>query len=236
MTIAFEERTSDSPFVETITQGWTLSAGTATRPAETRWHMVFSRRGGQIHPLMVGPWAHSGAVTYDAGAELLWIRFRIGVYMPRHLTRRMLNTELALPSTGPRAFWLFDQSWEIPTFENADTFVAWLADAGELASDPIVARSLQEAQSPVPERTLRHRFLQTTGLTQRHIRQVERAQQAAAMLRMGASILDTMCALDYYDQPHLTRSLKAFVGFTPGALAAQHRTAQQENCPASAAG
>ena len=40
-------------------------------------------------------------------------------------------------------------------------------------------------------RTLRHRFLRATGLTQSHIRQFERAQQAAAFLRQGVSILDS---------------------------------------------
>ena len=67
-------------------------------------------------------------------------------------------------------------------------------------------------------RTLRHRFLRATGLTHCHIRQFERAQQAATLLRQGTSILDTVYALGYFDQPHLTRSLKQFVGHTPAQI------------------
>jgi len=152
MTIIFEEKPSDSPFVETITRGWTLRAGTVTRPAETRWHLVFSRREGRMYPLVVGPWAHSGAVAYEAEAEILWIRFRIGTYMPHHLTRRMLDTELTLPSAGRHTFWLFHQTWQTPVFENADTFVAWLGKAGALASDPLIASTLNDEHPAVSER------------------------------------------------------------------------------------
>jgi methylphosphotriester-DNA--protein-cysteine methyltransferase len=47
---------------------------------------------------------------------------------------------------------------------------------------------------------------------------MQRAHQAAALLRQGVSILDTTDALGYFDQPHLTRSLKQFVGHTPAQL------------------
>ncbi len=67
-------------------------------------------------------------------------------------------------------------------------------------------------------RTVRHRFLRTTGVTHSHIFQVERAQRAAALLRQGVSIPDTVYEVGYFDQPHLTRSLKQWVGHTPAQL------------------
>jgi methylphosphotriester-DNA--protein-cysteine methyltransferase len=67
-------------------------------------------------------------------------------------------------------------------------------------------------------RTVRHRFLRATGLTQSHIRQFERAQRAEALLKQGVSILDTVHELGYFDQPHLTRSLKQFIGYTPAQI------------------
>jgi methylphosphotriester-DNA--protein-cysteine methyltransferase len=67
-------------------------------------------------------------------------------------------------------------------------------------------------------RTVRHRFLRATGLTQLHIYQAERARRAEALLRQGVSILDTVFEAGYYDQPHLTRSLKRFIGHTPAQL------------------
>jgi methylphosphotriester-DNA--protein-cysteine methyltransferase len=68
-------------------------------------------------------------------------------------------------------------------------------------------------------RTLRHRFLQATGLTQSRVRQAERARRAIELLEQGVSILDAVFEAGYYDQPHLTRSLQRFVGYTPGQIA-----------------
>ena len=84
--------------------------------------------------------------------------------------------------------------------------------------DPLVNAVLQDQPQAISERTVRHRFLQATGLTQSHIRQNERAQQAAALLRKGVPILDTVYEAGYFDQPHLTRALKQWVGYTPGQL------------------
>jgi AraC-like DNA-binding protein len=70
----------------------------------------------------------------------------------------------------------------------------------------------------MPSRTVRHRFLRATGLNASRIRQVKRAQHAQALLRQGVSILDTVDEAGYFDQPHLTRSLKQFIGYTPAQI------------------
>ena len=220
MTIAFEERKSDSPYVQTVTRGRTLSDGAPTRPAEIHWHMVFSRRQGRMVPLLVGPWTASGLTQYEADADLLWIRLKLGAYMPHLPTRTFRNSETALPDASSRAFWLHGSAWEFPDFENADTFIDHLMRDGALAFDPVVSAALRDQPPEMSARTMRHRFLHVTGHSQAHIRQYERAQQAAALLAQGASILDTIHEAGYYDQPHLTRSLKQFAGYTP----AQYQT------------
>ncbi len=48
MSIIYEERSSDSPYVETITRGRTVSDGSPIRPAESRWHMVLRRLNGNV--------------------------------------------------------------------------------------------------------------------------------------------------------------------------------------------
>ena len=84
--------------------------------------------------------------------------------------------------------------------------------------DPVVKAVLQGHPPEMSSRTVRHRFLRTTGLTQSYIRQVERAQRAVAFLQQSVSILDTVYELGYYDQPHLTRSLKQWIGYTPAQI------------------
>ena len=49
-------------------------------------------------------------------------------------------------------------------------------------------------------------------------RQIERARYATNLLRDGASILDTVHEAGYFDQAHLTRSLKVLIGETPASV------------------
>ncbi len=93
MSIVYETRSSDSPYIETVTRGRTVSAATSIRPAESHWHMVFVRQHGDARPLLVGPWSGSGAVSWTEDAEILWIRFELGTFMPRLPVGRFLDTE-----------------------------------------------------------------------------------------------------------------------------------------------
>jgi len=87
-----------------------------------------------------------------------------------------------------------------------------------LLSDPIVDAVLQDHATDMSLRSVRRRFVLATGLTQSAIRQIERARQAAALLQQGVSILDTVYQAGYADQPHMTRSLKRFIGQTPAQI------------------
>ncbi len=210
-----EARASDSPLVDAVMYGCTVGSGSTIRPAETHWHLVLARYEGSVRLLVVGPWTQSGRLAYAEGAELLWIRFQLGAFFSHLPTRDFVNSETPLPAASGGSFWLKGAAWQFPTYENADTFVARLVREEILVTDPIVNAALQDQVPEVSPRTVRHRFLRATGQTQSHIRQFERAQQAAALLRQGTSILDTVYEAGYYDQPHMTRALKRFIGYTP---------------------
>jgi hypothetical protein len=213
------ERLSDSPFIEKIETGITAIDGSTIRPAENHWHMVFVRFMGKVHSYVVGPLTTSGVVDFTAGAEVLWIKFRLGSYMPHFPARDFLNIETILPGSNSTTFWMKGSEWELPSYENVETFINRLARSDMLLRDPMIDDVLKDTPAEdIASRTVRHRFLRATGLTQTRIRQVQRAQQAAAMLRGGTSILDTVDELGYFDQPHLTRALKQWVGYTPAQL------------------
>jgi AraC-like DNA-binding protein len=218
MTIISEVRLSDSPYIETVTRGWTASDGSPIRPAEVHWHMVLARHSDETRLLVVGPWTAAGATFYTEGAELLWLKFKLGAFMPHLPTKGLLDSETILPGAASQSFWLKGSARQFPDYENVETFINRLVREEILVRDPIISAVLQDQPQEMSPRTVRHRFLQATGLTQNHIRQFERAQQAAALLREGVSILDTVEAAGYYDQPHLTRSLKQFIGYTPAQL------------------
>ncbi|MGE5251389.1 MAG: helix-turn-helix domain-containing protein [Bacteroidota bacterium] len=218
MSIIYEERPSDSPYIETITRGRTASDGATIRPAEVHWHMVFSRHNGRLYPLVVGPLTTAGVASWGEGAEILWIKFKLGTFMPHLLPRGYLDVETVLPGAASQSFWLKGSAWQFPNYENVETFVDRLVREDVLVSDPIVNAALQGHLGGTPSRTLRQRFLRATGLAQSHIRQFERAQRAEALLKQGVPILDTVFELGYYDQSHLTRSLKRWIGHTPAQI------------------
>jgi AraC-like DNA-binding protein len=215
MSLIYEERSSDSPYIDTIMRGQTTGSGATIRPAASSWHMVFVRHTSGALPLIVGPWTSAGIASWEAGAEILWVRFKLGVFMPHQSPRDFLNQEVRLPNVSSKSFWLKDSAWQYPDYENAETFISRLVREELLAYDPVVCAALQGQEPDMSSRTVRHRFLRATGLTRSHIRQVERAQQAAGLLQQGVSIPDTVYELGYFDQPHLTRALKQFVGQTP---------------------
>jgi len=219
--MVFEEKSSDSPYIDTIMHGCTMAEGSSVRPAETHWHLVFVRVNGMAMPLVVGSLTDSGIARWGEGAEILWIRFKAGTYIPHLPAKNLLNKEMRLPEAASREkFWLKGSAWQMPTYENVDTFVDRLVRDELLVRDPVVEAVLQgEFLDDVAPRTVRHRFLHTTGLTQGLIHQIERAKYASTLLDQGVSILDTVYMAGYFDQPHLTRSLKRFIGKTP----AQHQ-------------
>jgi AraC-like DNA-binding protein len=218
MSLISEERSSDSPYIESVTRGWTMSEGTTIRPAEIHWHMVFVKHWGGMLPLVVGPLTSSGVASWGEGGEILWIKFKLGVFMPHLPARDYIDEEQTLPDASSERFWLKGAARQVPNFENVETFIERLVREEDLVRDPVVDAALQDQPLDMSARTVRHRFLQATGQTQGHIRQYERAIKAASLLRHGVSILDTVFEAGYFDQPHLTRSLKQFVGHTPAQI------------------
>jgi len=176
------------------------------------------KHSGGTLPLVVGPLTSSGTASWGEGGEILWIKFKLGVFMPHLPTKNYLDGEQTLPDASSEHFWWKGAARQFPNYENVETFIERLAREDELVRDPVVNAALQDQAVEMSARTLRHRFLQATGQTQSHIRQYERAIKAASLLRHGVSILDTVFEAGYFDQPHLTRSLKQFVGHTPAQI------------------
>ena len=218
MSFIYEEIGSDSPFVETIAHGYSVGEGTTVRPAESHWHMVFSKFQGRVNTFMVGPLTSAGVVPFTEGAEILWLKFKHGAFMPHLPLGNFLDQEASLPEASSNSFWLNGSAWQFPDFENVDTFLNRLARRDILTFDPLVSAVLQKQPHDYSLRTVRHRFLRATGLSRNQILQIERAQRAAALLEQGLPILDTVSETGYFDQPHLTRALKLWVGHTPSQL------------------
>src|SRR5215204_3146205 len=217
--IVFEDRLSDSPFIERVWRSRSERSGTFRSVAASTFEMVVSRHGGRTFFTLRGPETRATLAELPADGEWLAIRFKVGTFVPKltpdNLTDRR---DVTLPEATRHSFWLNGSAWHYPDFENAETFVSRLVRKGILVRDRVVDAVLAGGAEALPPRTLQRHFLRATGLTFGAVRQIERARHATILLREDMPILDVVQQAGYYDQAHLTRSLRHRIGQTPTAI------------------
>lgn len=214
-----EERLSDSTWVETIWRSWSDDAGPFISIADNRYTMVFTKIGNKTTVTVRGPETMATSAVSRGEAQFLGIRFNPGVFLaPFPAPRVMDRRDLTLPGKCGGEFGLQGTSWEIPTFDNADTFVCRLVREEVLVCDPIVQALLTGDNVGLSSRQVQRRFKGSTGLTQTAMAEIDRARLATRLLVKGDPIADVAYHSGYFDQAHLTRSLKRFVGLTPGEI------------------
>ncbi|HEX2907049.1 MAG TPA: hypothetical protein VHO69_09330, partial [Phototrophicaceae bacterium] len=153
MSLIYVERPSDSPYIETITTGQMVGNGSTIRPAEVHWHLVIVNYRGHTQPIITGPLTTSGVVTFTAGAEILWIKFKLGTFMPHLPMRKTLDAETHLPTATNQSFWLQGSAWQFPDYDNVETFIARLVRDEVLVCDPVVTAALNDQPPAIPART-----------------------------------------------------------------------------------
>ena len=225
MSAIFEGRRSDSPYVDMVWRGRVEQDYSPVCPADVRWNLLFLKQNGKLKVTVEGATTRFVPKDQIEGSEFLVIKFSLGTYMPHLPAVKIRDANAILPEAASSRFWLNNMVWQFPDFDNVETFVDRLVREGVVIQDPVVSAALQDRPLDVSPRTVRRRFIHTTGLTPVSIRQIERAQQAAALLEGGESILDAVYEAGYADQPHLTRSVKRFIGQTPAQIAGMNAPA-----------
>lgn len=215
----FDERPSDSPYVDVV---WRTNSegigGEFISIGETRWGMVITRENGNTTITIMGAETQASIAPIPKNADFMGVVFKHGVLMPHLTPLQLVDNHVQLPSATGTSFWLGSASWQIPTFDNVDVFVNRLVREGILGRDPLVQAVLNGDIPKLSARSVQRRFLRATGISYGTLYQIERAKEAMDALVRGESILDTVEKLGYADQPHLTRSLKRFMGQTPAQL------------------
>ncbi|MFH8370458.1 helix-turn-helix domain-containing protein [Streptomyces sp. NPDC018031] len=219
MELRFETRRSDSPWVGTV---WTCTSGQVTAMtsvAGVHWGLVFWEQDGRAYAGITGPETRTGTVPVPEGAAFTGIEFALGTSLRAVPTPSLVDGGVELPDTERRTFRLDGTRWETPGPDDAEALVERLVRAGIVVRDPLVAEVLRSHQSPaVSGRTVERRFRAATGLTRGAVRQIERARTAAELLAAGNPAADVVAKLDYFDEPHLARALRSYVGRTAGQL------------------
>jgi hypothetical protein len=216
MFLTFEDRPSNSLYIERVWRCYSTTGGPFYSMAEGNLEVVVTRLGGFVQVTLRGPVTQAVIVDCPANGQWFAIRFRVGAHFPGLATTRLLeHRDLHLPTTKDGRFWLEGDIWEIPSFESAEDFVARLAKRGLIAIEPAAAAAIHGDPQLLSRRSVQRHFLRSTGITHAQFRKIERARHAVELLRNGTCILDVVHAAGYFDQAHLTRSLKHLIGQTP---------------------
>jgi hypothetical protein len=210
------DRPSDSRLVERVWRCHSERGGPFLAVASSHWEFVVTRLGGETTVTLHGPETCAREVYCPPDGEWFAIRFKAGTFMPQFPVSRLLNgKDVNLEPAWRGRFRLAGTSWEIPTFDNAETFVSRLGRQGLLRRDAAVVAALEGDNLALTSRSRQRHFLHATGMTQATLRQIERSRLAVLLLREGANAAEVAAASGYFDQAHLTRSLRRHIGLTP---------------------
>jgi AraC-like DNA-binding protein len=218
------DRASDSPFVERVWSCHSERGGPFLAVASSHWELVVTRLEGTTVVTLHGPETRAREVYCPANGEWFAIRFKAGTFMPGLPVANLLNgQDVNLEPAFRGRFRLESRAWEIPDFGNAETFVARLARQGIIARDPAIEAALGGDEMAMSRRSAQRRFLRATGMSYTAMKNIERARTATQLLRAGASPSDAAHEAGFFDQPHLTRSLRQLIGLTPARISREER-------------
>jgi len=213
-------RRSDSPFVESVWRCHSEASGPFIAVASGHWELVVSRVRGELSVTLHGGETRARDVHCPPEGEWLAIRFRQGAWLQSLPAGELLDgRDVSAPLLSRRRFLLDGCAWEIPSYENAEDFVARLARAGLLTRDAATTAALDGDEQALSLRTTQRHIRRTTGMTRARLRCIERARLAASLLRQGVALQEVVHRAGYFDQAHLTHSLKLLIGLTPAAIA-----------------
>src|SRR5215471_15703429 len=136
MLILEQDRPSDSPYAERVWRARSVGGGSFLSVAEYRSEMVVTRHQGQVSVTVRGPETRATRLSYPPDAEWMGIRLKPGAFLASWPARALVDLGVTLPEAMRTSFWLDGSAWQVPDYQNADTFAAWLVRAGLLVIDP----------------------------------------------------------------------------------------------------
>jgi hypothetical protein len=212
--ITFYDRPSASPDIERVWRSHSDAADRMTSIATAHWTLVAWRAGRGWRVAVQGPETGATTAPVPPETEFVGIRLSLGTALQRLPTDSLVDNGIEFPDVFRHSVRILGHTVPLPGYDGAEDLVQRLVRAGVIVRDPTVRDVLRGWPPDATARTVRRHFLSATGLTPGLVRQIERARQAAMLIRTGGPIVDVAHELGYYDQPHLARSLSRFIGHT----------------------
>jgi AraC-like DNA-binding protein len=220
----FTERPSDNPYVQSVWKSHISGEGSHTLPARGSWDFIFIKSYGSLKTLLVAPSKIATVSKYNEDdAEYFGIKLIPG-FFPKYLHANVMLHEVQKLETLRAGVKIKNTTIEVPTFDTAELFVDKLLQQDIFDSDPIVQSELRHSEnSDISLRSIQRRFSRSTGISKSHFQRINQATLAQTLLANGSSIAEVAHQAGYYDQSHLTHSLKTLKGFTPSEIQASSR-------------
>src|SRR5258708_11973162 len=191
MLLRFEERLSDSPFVERIWRTQSERAGSFISLALSHWQMCIWRYDVKTTLTVRGPETKATPSPVPENAEYIGIVFKLGTFMPHLPASNLVDGARNLPEATSKSFWLNSASWQFPDYENVDTFVDRLMRDGLLVLEPVVDATLQGHLTDLSLRSTQRRFLRASGLSLSPFYQIDLTPLPTLLLLQEDSYLHT---------------------------------------------
>lgn len=219
MSIIHLTRIPDSHFAHSVSHIKHTADNVGMATPDGCWDLVILRHfDGQVTIFRTGMLTRAIPIERMAGDELLTISFKANIFMPALPARQLVDRVFSLPTIGKRGFYIDGSEFEIPSFENIETFLDKLMRKNVLSNDEAIETALKGESEAMPARTLRRHFLSSTGVTKNYLQQITRAQQAMKLLQQGVTPDRVAGDIGYFDQAHMTKTLKQMMGQTPGEI------------------
>jgi len=211
-----ERRTSESPYINKVWRSTALTDGTFLATPDASWELIAAvKADGARTVFITGQATKAERLDYKAGEQSVVIQFTAGVYLPDFRGAPFTNNYVVLTLPDDTHFELAGHIFPWPTFEDAEDLVDQMVRAGVLANDEIVDSVLRGTPKAASNRSVERHFKTTTGLSPKKLADIRRAQEAVRMLQAGKDPSTTAADAGYYDQPHLSKSLKKLMDSLP---------------------
>src|SRR5258707_15768745 len=89
--VQYEERLSDSPFIQSVWRACVEDNGFTVLPADGNWHLIVMKQNGKTSLSVEGPMTKAYSLAQTAGTEWFGIRFKLSTLMPQLPARNLVN-------------------------------------------------------------------------------------------------------------------------------------------------
>lgn len=221
MRLRFEHRDTEThaDIADRVWRTRSDAEDTMTSAARTCCQLIFTRMQGQLLVSLRGPETRATSAPVPPDAEFFGIRLTLGTVLGPHPAASIVDGHVPFPVTDSGRIVIGGEDWEAPTYENVEQFVRRLRDAGLLVRSRLERFAGHPGDQP-SNRTLQRQYRGITGLSRTAVTQIDRVNAAATMLRDGLGWSTVVETLGYFDQAHLARALRRYVGHTARGLRA----------------